>query len=612
MPLRAVLGQQIDDSCLELDEDRRIGQVRALAERTVADVPRRVEVGVALRLTARHTGRYIALARLLIEHHEAATFKGRSANNPPEIAGDGGSQEGDLDSLATQADRLVAEFESMGPTFVKLGQLLSTRSDLLPQPYLDALSQLRDNVTPLPPGTAEEVIERELNIRISTGFGSFDPVPMGSASLAQVHRATMRDGRRVAVKVQRPGIERQVIDDMEVVAELASWLDDHSMTMQRFGFLAMVEEFRRTTMRELDYRLEARNMRVLGEQLARYPRIVVPQPVPDYCTGRVLTMELVNGRSAASLGPLARLDIEGGPLADELFRSFLDQVLVSGFFHADLHPGNVLLTDDGRLAIIDAGMVARLSTEVREHVLRLLIAVSDGDPEHASAALEALGEKLDDFDPTAMQAAVADVVAQLEGSSIEEVDTGRLLGDLARASAQNGLRPPPELTMLARALLNLDSIARILDPAFDPSAAVRRHAAHVTRHGILGSLSPARLLSATLEAKELADTLPARLNKVLDALSEGRFTVNVEGVEEAELMRVVQKLANRVAMGVVIAALLLTAGLFSRSGSASKLWGYPVITVTLLLAALGATLWLAIGILRSDLPQRHRRSRPYR
>lgn len=568
---------------------------------------------MAPTLTARHAPRYAALARLLLKHRGAAL----AVDGMDDIAGgqsaDGGEEperagSGD-EATPKDAKALVEELESMGPTFVKLGQLLSTRADLLPTVYLEALSRLRDDVEPLPPGEAERIIEEELSFRVSKGFASFDTVPMGSASLGQVHKATLRDGRPVAVKVQRPDIRKRVVDDMEVIAELAAWLDAHSARAERMGFPGMVEEFRRSIMGELDYRREAGNLRLLHEHLSDYRHLVVPLPVDDYCTSRVLTMELIAGRSVSSIGPLGRLDLNGTVLADELFRGYLDQVLVDGFFHADPHPGNVLLTDDGRLALIDAGMVARLAPEVREQLLRLLLAVSNGQGGETATALEELGDPLDDFDPARLRRQVTEIVIRAEGATMAQLDAGSLLGDLARASAESGLRPPVELTLLAKALLNLDEVARILDPDFEPGAVIRSHAVHVMRHRMLEGMSPAHLFAAALDAKDFAERLPGRMNKVLDALAEGKFTLNVEGVDEAELMRVGQKLANRVATGVVISALLLAAALFARTKTGVAVLGYPVLTVVLLVTAFVGTGWLMFGILRNDLPQRRRPTR---
>src|SRR3954465_10523522 len=354
----------------------------------------RYSPGVGSTLKAGHTARYLALARLLLKPR-AAPLGGIAPDSELDL--EGFALDGDA-ATEDDARQLVDELVRMGPAFVKLGQLLSTRSDLLPPVYLEALSRLRDDAPPLDPGAAEKVVEDERGVRISSAFGTFDPVPIGSASLGQVHRATLRDGRPVAVKVQRPGIRRRALEDLEVIAELAAFVDSHSGRASRLGLGAMVQEFRRSLLDELDYRREADHQKVFGEILAEFDRICVPQPVDDYTTSRVLTMDYVDGRSIDSLGPLGRVELDCEGLADQLICAYLEQVLVHGFFHADPHPGNVLLTRDHRLALIDVGMVARLSPEAQEQLLRLLLAVSNGDASAAVDALERLGDRLDGYD----------------------------------------------------------------------------------------------------------------------------------------------------------------------------------------------------------------------
>jgi ubiquinone biosynthesis protein len=552
---------------------------------------------VAPTLKARHVPRYAELARLLLKH------KGAIDVEETDLALlDGETDAGE--PTAEDAVRLAESLESLGPTFVKLGQLLSTRSDLLPPVYLEALSRLQDRVQPFPEQEAVVIVEEELGVRLTSAFSEFTSEPVAAASLAQVYRAAMRDGRPVAVKVQRPGVRRQVLEDMEVVMELASFLDEHSGTARRMGFASMADEFRRSLLGELDYRREAENLRLLGEQLRDYERIVIPQPIADFSTDRVLTMSFVAGRNVGSIGPLGRLELDGATLADELFRAYLDQVLVHGFFHADPHPGNVLLTDDGRLALVDLGMVARVAPESRELLLRLLLAASEGNGAQVAESLLALSERLEGFDHEMFSKRVSELVLRAAGSSVADLQAGRLLSELARVSVESGLRPPVELTMLGRALLNLDKVACILDAGFEPAATIRAHAASLMRHRMLEAASPGNLFTAALDAKEFAERLPARLNKVLDSLAEGSFTVNVEGVDESEIMRGVQKLANRFALGVVIAALLLASAVFGTMRGGVRVWGYPLLTVVFLILAVLAALWLLVGVLRSDLPQR--------
>lgn len=551
---------------------------------------------MAASLSPRHLGRYRDVARLLLKHRHADLL---------ELSGPG-DPEG---ASAADAEALVSELERMGPTFVKLGQLLSTRADLLPPVYLEALSRLQDDVEPFGFAEVERIVSAELGARMSRAFTSFQAEPMASASLGQVHEAVLRDGRPVAVKVQRPGIRARVVEDMEVVEELAGFLDEHTRAGRRFGFSGMVEQFRRSIIAELDYRQEAANLRLLGQHLARYDLITVPQPIDDYTTSAVLTMELVRGRNISSLGPLGRLELDGAPLADQLFRAYLDQILVDGFIHADPHPGNVLVTEDGRLALIDLGMVARLTSGLQESLLRLLLAVSDGRAEEVAAVLAGLGEELEDYDADRFRRQVVTLVTDNQARSMAELQTGRMVAELANLAAGCSLRLPVELTLLAKALLNLDEVARLLDPQFRPNAAIQAHVGQILHRRMLHSASPGRLLTAALDAKEFAEKLPGRVNQVMDALAEGKLTLNVQGIDESELMRGIQKLANRVTTGVVVAALVLAAALVAGTGGAPRLWGYSILSVVLFAIAALAGLWLLSGTLRHDLPQHRRRRR---
>jgi len=551
-------------------------------------------------LQPRHLGRYAAIGALLLKH------RGDLLAQPDR---DGLIAEDDTTATSDDAAKLVEALESMGPTFVKLGQLLSTRSDLLPPVYTEALSRLQDEVVPFGFAEVEDIVEAEIGARLSNAFQSFDHEPMASASLGQVHRAVLRDGRPVAVKVQRPGIRRQVVEDMDVIEELAGFVDEHTRTGDRLRFAAMAAEFRRSLVAELDYRREADNLRALARDLAGHDRIVVPLPVDDYTTSIVLTMDLIDGRNVGSLGPLAQMELDGRPLAEQLFRAYLDQILVHGFVHADPHPGNVLLTKEGQLALVDLGMVVRVSSGLQDELIRLLAAVSEGQAAVAAEVLVGMGEKGPDFDADAYHRQIARLVAGNQPTTVGQLEAGVVVGELARAAAAAGLHPPVEMTMIGKALLNLDQVARILDPEFDPNAAIREHTADIVRDKLLASASPANILHAAMDAKEFAERLPGRVNKVMDALAEGELTLNVQGVDEAELMRGIQKLANRVTTGIVVAALIIGAAMVMRIETDAQLFGYPTLAIVLFLVATIVGLWLVVTSLLSDLPQHRRRRR---
>ena len=544
-------------------------------------------------LRPRHAPRYLALGRLLLKHRHAATLPG-----PVE-------PEGTEDrSSSDDASELASELVRMGPTFVKLGQLLSTRADILPPAYLRELSTLREDVEPLPEGEAARVIEEELGGRLSQLFGSFEAEPFAAASIGQVHRATLRDGRPVAVKVQRPGVRSRALEDMEVIGELAAFVDEHSGAASRFGLVDMVEQFHGSLVGELDYRREATNLCLMGSQLSAFPRIVVPRPVEDFTTSRVLTMDYVEGRSVGSITPIARTELDCSQLAEDLVGAYLDQVLVHGFFHADPHPGNLLLTSDGRLALIDLGMVSRISPEASEQLLRLLLAISSSDGTNATGALEHLGTRLEDYDADRLKSRVTSIVLGYSGATLGDLEAGRVLSELATACSTSGLRSNAELTLLSKALLNLDEVARTLDPDVRLDTLIEGHAARVMRHKMMDAISPANVMRSVLDTAAFVESIPRRLTTILEAVSEGKLTINLQGLDEPALLRGAQKLANRVATGVLIAAFVLAAALFSTERTGAFVWGYPVLTIVFLGLAVLVAGWLAIGIAHGDVRSR--------
>ncbi len=275
----------------------------------------------------------------------------------------------------SQPEELASDLEKLGATFVKLGQLLSTRGDLLPEPYLDALARLQDKVEPFSFAEVDAIVSSELGIRISKAFAEFDSEPLAAASLAQVHRARMRDGRAVVVKVQRPGVREQIVNDLEALEEVASFIDSHTEIGKRYEFVNMLEDLRRSLLRELDFQREGNNLIRLGDSLRDFRQIVMPEPIDDFTTSRVLTMDYIPGKKITALSPLRLMEVDGAKLSEELFRAYLKQMLVDGFFHADPHPGNVFLTDDDRIALLDLGMVSNIGSTFKENLLRLLLAI---------------------------------------------------------------------------------------------------------------------------------------------------------------------------------------------------------------------------------------------
>jgi len=549
---------------------------------------------MGLSLKPQHLKRYKDVAMLLMKYGRSDLVK--AAGLDPTLDDDSPA----ASATDPAASELADDLERMGPTFIKLGQLLSTRPDILPLPYLQALTRLQDRVEPFAFAEVESIVISELGVRLSKAFSEFDAKPLAAASLGQVHRAAMRDGRLVAVKVQRPDIRERVMEDLDALEEIAEFLDAHTEMGRRYGFVQILDEFRRSLLRELDYRQEAQNLTLLRRNLSEFSAIVVPAAIEDYTTSRVLTMEYVSGTKITTLSPVAMLEVKGAELAEQLFRAYLKQILVDGFFHADPHPGNVLVTEAGQIALLDLGMVGRIAPRLQEPLLQLLLAISEGHSDDAVRFALKVGEVRPDFDEPEFSRRVADLVGRHQDAELRNMQVGKAVLEIGRISGDVGLRLPSELTMLGKTLLNLDQIAEALDPTFNPNASIRKNAAEIMRGRLLKSASPGNMFGGILELKEFMERLPGRVNKILDTVANNQLEVKVDAIDEARLMAGFQKVANRITLGLVLAALIIGAAMLMRVETSFRILGYPGLAIIFFLVAAGGGIALMLSILLKD------------
>jgi ubiquinone biosynthesis protein len=508
-------------------------------------------------------------------------------------------------SAQPKADELADDLERLGPTFIKLGQLLSTRGDFLPAPYLESLARLQDQVEPFSIEEVEQIVSSELGGRLSKLFAEFDREPVAAASLAQVHRARMRDGRAVVVKVQRPNIREQIVEDLEALEEAAGFIDAHTDVGKRYEFSNMLGELRRSLLRELDFQKEASNLMRMGTALREFEHLIVPEPIEDYTTSRVLTMEYISGRKITDVSQLRLMEIDGLALSEELFRAYLKQILVKGFFHADPHPGNILLTDDDRIALIDLGMVGHLSGRFQENLLRLLLAISEGKGDEAAQVAIKMGEAKPNFDKVDFQNRVASLVARHADTTLEQIDAGQVALEITRIAADCWFRLPAQFTMIAKALLNLDQVVYTLAPDFDPNAIIRDEASNILSRKMTDSLDSGNLLSRLIEVKEFVERLPSRVNKILDAIGNNELRVKVDTIDERVVLDGLQKVANRITLGLILAALIVGAALMMRVETSFKILGYPGLpTIFFLLAAIAGLILIASITFTDKKPKR--------
>jgi ubiquinone biosynthesis protein len=560
---------------------------------------------MGLSIDPKHVKRYGQIAGLLIRHGRSDLVRQARLEGTLEGGLATASDEPGSDTDLTERARSLAEdLERLGPTYIKLGQLLSTRVDLLPPPYLEALTKLQDQVDPFPFEDVERIVSSELGVRLSKAFSSFDREPLAAASLSQVHRATLRNGRDVAVKVQRPDIRPLIRDDLDALGELAEFLDNHSESAHRYRLADVLDEFRRSLLRELDFRNEARNLDTLGQNLADFDNIVVPRPVEDYTSARVLTMEMVRGRKVTTLSPLALMDLDREALANDLFRAYLKQILVDGFFHSDPHPGNVFITEDGRVALIDLGQVAMVAPAMREALMRLMLAVADGDADEAAGVLLDLSEPEADADRAGFGSAVSEMMMLSEGRSTSEIALGASLLGLVRVAGKHHIRPAPELSMLGKTLLNLDQVAHALDPDLEPNELIRTHSVELMERRMMDSLRPASLFKAAMEANEMVQQMPRRINTIMGLIADNQLSVEVKSIDETRLLAGLDKIANRITLGLLIAALILGAALMVRVEAGPTLFGYPALALIFFLVAAVAGIALSIKIALKE-PEEH-------
>ncbi len=529
----------------------------------------------------------------------------------------------------------------LGPAYIKLGQVLSTRPDLIPATYVRELEQLQDDVDPIPFAEVRDTIEGELGARMSKLFSSFERDPLGTASLGQVHAATLRGGKAVVVKAQRPNIRELLADDLEFFRELATFLSKHTEAGTRVDLLGIVAQLERALLDELDYRIEARNSAAFRRALAEFPRLLVPKVIEGYSTEKVLTTERVRGLKIDDVGPLTRIEHDFAPLAEELTRAYLKTIIIDGHFHADPHPGNVFVVlpgtvnpltpaelkakdrrhtprvvhtpmqrmeqkaqaqagstppDDVKLSLIDFGMTARLSTKMREQIVHLLMALADNRGDDAAETLIEMGDALADFDRGTYTSDIASLIARNNDLSIGEVQAGKVLYEVINISYQQGLRLPAELTLLAKALFNLDHVTRSLDPLFSPIDAIRDYSNQLATERARRDFSPRRLFQLATQSTDFVTNLPHRLELITQRLASGDFETRIDVPQLVALSKDLQKVANRIFSGLVLAAIVIASAMLHPHRPTLGIGGFIVA------GALG--LFIVVNILLSD---RHRK-----
>lgn len=474
---------------------------------------------------------------------------------------------------ATRPMHLRLALEELGPVFIKLGQILSTRADLLPPEYIAELIKLQDHVPPAPFAAIEQVIETELGQPIAAAFAEIDPTALATASIGQVHAARLRDGSDVVVKVQRPGVDRLVAEDLAILTDLAGVATRRMRLARQLGAAGLVSEFAWTLHGELDYLREGRNAERMARMFANDPRVHIPRIVWSHTTGRVLTMERLRGVRIDDLGGIAAGGFERRDVAERAVMLFLREVFEEGFFHADPHPGNFVVMADGSIGAMDFGMVGAINDHRREQLLLLLIAIVERDTRRITDDLIALGATGPDLDRTALERDIDHLLAQYYGRTLAEIRVSRVIGEAMALVRRNRLHLPSELALLAKTIVQGEALGRHLEPSFEVTKVAEPYVKQAMRMFYSPSYWRGKLRLRTLEAMMLASALPGQAQRILTRLERNELTFHIHYDELPETLSSLNGMVNRLALAILTAAMGIgLAMVFQATGPELRSW----------------------------------------
>jgi predicted unusual protein kinase regulating ubiquinone biosynthesis (AarF/ABC1/UbiB family) len=456
--------------------------------------------------------------------------------------------------------QLACALEELGPCFIKLGQLLSTRPDLLPADYIRALARLQDTIQPVAAERIIQIVQSELHKPIDELFLCFEQQPLATASMAQVHRAVLRDGTEVAVKVQRPGVRQRIEIDLEVLREIAAFAARHTALGSRYGLVQMVHELETSLNQELDFRIEAENTRRIGRQISGFERLCTPTVFGEYTSSRVLTLSFLHGRHLADVTRDELEQCDPRAIAADLLSAYMKQIAIDGVFHCDPHPGNILLTDDGRLALMDFGMVGRFDAGQKDKMILFLLAFSERLGERVAETYLEMIQQPRDLDQHSFTQDISALVSRYHDMSGGRLGLGSALLDLTRLAYQNRVPVPTSMTLLGKTMLNLDGAIGVLSPELDPVELIRNYMLDVMMKRVGDQLSPGRVFAWVLDMKHLFENAPRRTDAILAKLADDRLTVRLEVDHLDEATASLNRSATRLAVGILAGSLLIGGG----------------------------------------------------
>lgn len=494
--------------------------------------------------------------------------------------------------------RIRSTLEELGPTFIKLGQILSLRPDLMPAPLIFELQKLQDSVTPVPYPEIEEVLQRNLGQPITGVFDVFEEDPIAAASLAQVHRAVLKENKQaVAVKIQRPGIRHIIDTDLYILSALARQLHERMEGAHIYDLPELVREFKRNIIRELDFRREVRNMKISQGNLADVPGVHIPELYEDYCTEQMITMELIHGAKLRDL----QLDTQAHreDLARHGLQLTIKQVLEDGFFHADPHPGNVFILDNRIFCIIDWGMVGRLTEEARFEVIEVIKSVVDKDSERLMDILLRFSRWDSDINERLLQRELLDILDVYHNIPIREVNISQLLWDIAELLREHQIKLPTDMAIMIKAMVTAEGTARLLYPDLNIVAETEPFIEKLIVQQWRPKAVWRTLRRSLTHLYNLQKELPTHIERIVQKVDRGELSIQFHHKNLEGMRKTLENVADRLTVGLIVAGMIIGSSMIITTGVKPFLFGYPALGVIGYMISAVIGLWLIYHIIRT-------------
>jgi ubiquinone biosynthesis protein len=497
--------------------------------------------------------------------------------------------------------RVRLALEELGPTFVKLGQILSTRPDIIPREYIKELEKLQDEVPPYSYDLVEQMVQKELGANVSELFKSFDEKPFAAASLGQAHKAILKEDKvKVVVKVQRPDMEKIIETDLDILFQLARLTEKYIPESRLYDPVGVAEEFAKTIRMELDYGTEGRNAERFRKNFKEDKTVFIPNIYWELSSKYILTMEYIEGIKINHLKELDKAGYDRKQIAENGAKAFMKQMLIDGFFHADPHPGNILVMENEIIGFMDFGMMGKIDEESREKYIDLLIAVLEYDSNKILAGMLELGfTSQETIDTRSFKIDIADILAQYYDKALKEIKLGEFVTQLVQISIKYHIKMPAELTLLGKSLLTIEGIGLVLDPDFNLTEIAKPYIKEI----ILERKSPQRLLfklsNDLSEFYHLMVLIPRQLSKTLRKMEEGIFKLELQHRGLENLINALDKATNRLSYSLILVAIIIGSSLIMQTDKGLQFMGFPVIGVMGYIISGILGLGLVIMILRS-------------